>query len=213
MQRSWLKRWWYDGLRVLCRTFAVVLFRIRCFGRDRAPATGGALVLANHQSHLDPVFVGMAFNRRLSYLARDSLFGFPPFRWLINSLDAIPIDREGLGLSGLKETLRRLKRGELVLMFPEGTRTPDGDLQPFRPGFCAVARRAGVPLLPVAVDGAFAAWPRTRRFPRPAAVRVCLAPPLLPEEIARLSDEKLTEQIAVRLRAAFEFARNHLRAD
>ena len=94
-------------------------------------------MLSNHQSHLDPVLVGLASDQRLNYLARDTLFGFAPFRWLINSLDAIPIDREGLGLGGLKETLKRLKRGESVLMFPEGTRTRDGEVGRLRPGFCA----------------------------------------------------------------------------
>ncbi|MEX0585070.1 MAG: lysophospholipid acyltransferase family protein, partial [Pirellulales bacterium] len=148
-QRSLAARCWYDSLRTICRVFAVILFRIRCFGRERIPAAGGALVLSNHQSHLDPVLVGMMFNRRLNYLARQTLFRFAPFRWLIHSLDAIPIEREGLGIAGLKETLRRVRRGEMVLMFPEGTRSGDGRPRPLKAGFCAVARRAGVPLLPV----------------------------------------------------------------
>jgi 1-acyl-sn-glycerol-3-phosphate acyltransferase len=186
---------------------AVLLFQIRGFGRERIPTSGGALVLANHQSNLDPVLIGMMFDRRLNYLARDTLFGFAPFRWLINSLDAIPIEREGLGVGGLKETLKRVRRGEMVLMFPEGTRTGDGRPRPLRPGFCVVARRAGVPLLPLAIDGAFEAWPRRRRFPRPATVRVEIGDPLLPEEIAHLDDGQLTEAIESRIWACFERAR------
>ena len=123
---------------------AVVVFRIRCFGREHVPPSGGGLVMSNHQSNMDPVLVGLATNRRLNYLARETLFAFAPFRWLIKSLDAIAIDREGLGLAGLKETLRRLKRGELVLIFPEGTRTRDGEIAPLKSGFCAVARRIRV---------------------------------------------------------------------
>ena len=79
------------------------------------------LVVSNHQSHLDPILVGLACDRRLNYVARDTLFGFAPFRWLIYSLDAIPIDREGIGLGGLKESIRRLRAGEMLLVFPEGT--------------------------------------------------------------------------------------------
>ena len=145
-QRSLPQRLWYDALRVICRLTGILVFRIRCRGREFVPRDGGGLVLSNHQSHLDPVLVGLATDRRLNYLARDTLFKFAPFRWLINSLDAIPLDREGLGLGGLKETLKRLKRGELVLIFPEGTRTRDGEVGTLKPGFCAgpSRRRAAV---------------------------------------------------------------------
>src|SRR5262245_1475162 len=112
MQRSLAKRLWYNFLRVFFRMLAVVVFRIRVRGREHIPKEGGLIVLPKHQSHLDPILVGLCFDRRLNSLARDTLFGFPPLRWLINSLDAIPLDREGIGLGGLKESLKRLKTGE-----------------------------------------------------------------------------------------------------
>ena len=135
--RSLANRLWYLGLKVLAVLSGMLCFRLRCYGRQNVPRDGGVLVLSNHQSNLDPVLVGIAVPRRLNYLARETLFGFAPFRWLIRSLDAIPIDREGLGLSGLKECLRRLKRGEMVLLFPEGTRTSDGEVGALKAGFCA----------------------------------------------------------------------------
>jgi 1-acyl-sn-glycerol-3-phosphate acyltransferase len=196
-QRSLPSRLWYRFLQSACRLAAVVVFRIRCDGRQFIPASGGGLVMSNHQSNLDPVIVGLAANRRLNYLARETLFRFAPFRWLIRSLDAIAIDREGLGLAGLKETLRRLKRGELVLIFPEGTRTRDGELAPLKAGFCAIARRANVPLVPVAVAGAFEAWPRSRRLPRRSVLRVCFGPPLWPADIEPLDDEALDDEALV----------------
>ncbi|HOU36076.1 MAG TPA: lysophospholipid acyltransferase family protein, partial [Candidatus Omnitrophota bacterium] len=82
-------------------------------------------MVSNHQSHLDPPLVGCGCRRQMNFLARNTLFRSPLFAKLISSVNAIPIDREGGGLAGLKETLRRLKRGEMVLVFPEGTRTPD----------------------------------------------------------------------------------------
>ena len=103
----------------------------------------------------------------MNYLARETLFRFAPLGWLIHSLDAIPIDRDGLGLNGIKESLRRLKRGEMVLIFPEGTRTRDGEMAPFRPGFTVLAARSKAWILPVAIEGAFDAWPRSRKLPRP----------------------------------------------
>ena len=157
------------------------------------------MVLSNHQSHLDPILLGISLRRRTNFLARETLFRFWPLRLLIQSLDTIPIDREGSGLAGLKEMLRRLKAGEIVLVFPEGTRTPDGRLGPIKPGFCAVARRAGVPLLPVAIEGAFAAWPRWRWFPRPAVIHVSLGEPLDPATIRSMDDDQLIREVERRI--------------
>ena len=187
--RSLAKRCWYDFLWVSCRAFALVVFRMRRAGVENIPSTGGGLILAHHQSHLDPILVGLSINRRLYYVARQTLFRNPLVRWLIQAVDTIPIDREGSGLAGLKATLRHLKDGELVVLFPEGTRTPDGEVQRLKPGFSALARRAEVPIIPVAMDGAYDAWPRSARFPRPIRIALVIGEPLAPEEIARLSDD------------------------
>jgi 1-acyl-sn-glycerol-3-phosphate acyltransferase len=206
-QRSLPKRLWYDFLRIFCRMVGVVVFAIRVRERRFVPGEGGALILSNHQSHLDPVLVGLATDRRLNYLARQTLFRFTPFRWLINSLDAIPLDREGLGLSGLKETLRRLKGGEIVLIFPEGTRTRDGDVGKLKPGFCVLARRANVPLVPVGIEGSYESWPRTRLLPVPAAIHIQFGQPLTSAEIADLDDEALVAEMARRIGACHAEAR------
>jgi 1-acyl-sn-glycerol-3-phosphate acyltransferase len=206
-QRSLPKRLWYDFLRIVCRLVGTVVFSIRVRGREHAPTEGGALVMSNHQSHLDPVLVGLASDRRLNYLARQTLFGFAPFRWLISSLDAIPLDREGLGLNGLKETLKRLKRGEMVLIFPEGTRTRDGEVGTFKPGFCALARRANVPLLPVGIEGAFDSWPRRNLLPMPSAIHIQFGPSLEPREIEKFDDEQLVAEMRRRIAACHAEAR------
>src|SRR5262245_55413992 len=200
-RRSLSKRLWFDFLRVFFRILGVALFRIRVFNRQFVPKSGGALVVSNHQSHLDPILVGMAFDRRLNFVARDTLFGFAPFRWLINSLDAIPIDREGIGLGGLKESLRRLKDGEMLLIFPEGTRTRDGSVGRIKPGFIALARRSKVPLLPLALDGAFDSFPRRSHFPRPAVIHIRFAAPRSPCEITKLDDAAPTAEVDRPIRA------------
>jgi 1-acyl-sn-glycerol-3-phosphate acyltransferase len=199
LQRSLPQRLWYSFLRVLCRFLGVLLFRIRCEDRCHIPAAGGVLVVSNHQSHLDPILVGLACDRRMNYLARETLFRFAPLRWLIQSLDAIPIDREGLGLAGLKETLKRLKREEMVLIFPEGTRTRDGLVAELKPGFSVLAKRTGVPLLPVAIEGAFAAWPRWQMFPRPGVVQVQFGRPISPAEAAACDDRQLVTLVQQRI--------------
>lgn len=197
--RPLTQRFGYAVVRVLARLAGVVVFRIRCHGRQNIPAAGPVLICSNHQSFLDPVLVGLAFDRRLNYLARQSLFRFAPFRWLIRFLDAIPIDREGLGLSGLRESLRRIKRGEIVLIFPEGTRTADGSVLPLQSGFCALARRGNVTVLPVGLDGAYDAWPRTAKLPRGSVIHVCIGEPLKASEIRQLDDSSLVREVEQRI--------------
>lgn len=207
MQRSLFKRVGYGACHLLSRITATALFRVRVFGRENVPATGGGLVCANHQSYFDPVLVGLAIDQRLNFLARDTLFRNPLFKWLISFLDAIPIDREGGGLAGLKETLRRLKQDELVLIFPEGTRTRTGDLQPLKPGFCAIARRSQRPLIPVGFDGAYQAWPRSSPVPRLSNLAVVIGEPIGPDLIAALSDHALVAELQSRISRCLDQAR------
>ena len=206
-RRPWMQRAFYVVARAFCRIAVVVLFRYVCRGREHIPDEGPALVCSNHQSYLDPIAVGVAFSRRLNYLARSTLFRSRIFGGLIRYLDAIPIERDGMGLAGLKETMRRLRRGEMVLIFPEGTRSPDGSLQPVKPGFLVVARRCRVPLLPVGVDRAYQACPRDARWPRLTKVAVVIGRPIDPSELEDLSDEEAVALLEQRLAACWEEAR------
>ncbi len=194
-----LQRPWYAFLQFVCRLLVTVLFGYRAHGQRHVPARGGALLLSSHQSFLDPVLIGVPTLRPLNYLARETLFRFAPLRWLIRSMSALPIDREGLGMAGLKETLRRLKRGQIVVIHPEGTRTRDGHLQPLKPGFAALARRAGVPLLPAAIVGAFECWPRTRRWPGRGQIRVHFGRAMRPEELTAFNDRELVAEVERRI--------------
>jgi 1-acyl-sn-glycerol-3-phosphate acyltransferase len=183
------------------------MYGLRVEGRENWPATGGALICANHQSMFDPPLVGLTCPRRMNYLARDTLFRVPILAPLIQYLDAIPIDREGIGLAGLKETLRRLKAGEQVLIFPEGTRSRDGEVAPLKPGFISVARRSRVPLIPVGLDGAYQAWPRTSRFPRGGRIAIVVGKAISAEQVAKLPDENLLAVLQQRILACHAAAR------
>ncbi len=212
IRRTLLQRVGYDVLRVAARLVAVWAFGLRVTGREHWPAAGGALVCANHQSSFDPPLVGLTCPRRMNYLARETLFRIPLLKQVIAFLDAIPIDREGGGLAGLKETLRRLKAGELVLIFPEGTRTHDGEVAPLKPGFIAVARRSRVPLVPVGLHGSFQAWPRTAKLPRLARIAIVIGEPISPELIAQSADEDLLAELEQRILTCHAQARE-LRAN
>ncbi len=205
------KRLWYEYLHVICRMLAVTLFGIRCSHRGALPSQGGALIVANHQSFYDPLLVGVACDRVIAPVARDTLFRNWLLGFLIRALDTIPIDREGLGMAGLKEVLRRLKNSRIILLFAEGTRSPDGRLLPLKSGFSTVAKRGRVPLVTVALDGAFAAWPRRQRLPGLAPIEIVFGETLSADEVATLSDAALAAEVERRLRACLQTAQNQRR--
>lgn len=138
----------------------------RATGREHLPRTGPALLVANHESYIDPVLVGTAATRWLTYLARSNLWTSRPLGRLISHFGAAPIDR-GFGRDGLQAVLSLLDRGEAVLMFPEGERTHTGEVQELKPGVHLLLRRVTCPVVPVGIAGAYAAWPRARRWPLP----------------------------------------------
>jgi 1-acyl-sn-glycerol-3-phosphate acyltransferase len=145
--------------------------------------------------------------RHLHYVARKSLFKFAPFRWLITSLDAIPLDRDGMGLEGMKQTMKRLKASGAVLIFPEGTRTLDGEFQTFKPGFLTLARRTNAILLPVGIAGPYECWPRTQNYPSRGTVNIEFGPAIPLETMQAMSDDELMYEVERRVRECFEVAR------
>lgn len=205
-QRSRLQLAWYHLLRALCGLAVRVLFCFRAYRRERIPADGPLVLLANHQSHLDPVLVGVASRRPLSFLARKSLFS-GMFGRLIGSLNAIPVDRDGRSISGLREILGRLQEGEATLIFPEGTRTHDGRIGPLRGGFGILVRRSGATVVPLGIAGAYQAWPRHRRVPRPGRVTLHVGRPIPPSTTATLTEEQLLALIQRRIEASARIAR------
>jgi 1-acyl-sn-glycerol-3-phosphate acyltransferase len=199
-QHSLISRLWYKFMRMILQIIAVLMFQVRHSGLKNIPTEGSVLMVSNHQSHLDPPLVGMACGRHMNFVSRQSLFNFGLFGWIIYSLNAIPIDREGIGLSGIKESLKRLKRGEMLLIFPEGTRTPDGQIKPFRPGFTSLAVRSGAAILPVAIEGAYQCWPKNHTFPRPGKVRVHYGQPILPQDYKGMDERELLVLVEKRVR-------------
>ena len=186
------------------RTFQFILQNFFCFwlryrarGMEHLPATGGALLLINHQSFLDPLLVGLPLTRPVSYLARDNLFRVPLIGWILRNTYVMPINREAASTSSLKEAIRRLEHGFYVGLFPEGTRTETGAVQDFKPGFLLLLRRTSVPVIPVGIAGAFEAYPKGSPFPRPGIVRVVFGEALNREELADFPKEREDELVAL----------------
>lgn len=192
---------------LLWRTLQVVLQNVLCFwlgyrarGMENIPSTGGGLMVVNHQSFLDPVLVGLPLSRPISFVAHDSLFRLPVLGWVLNNLYAIPINREAASTASLRESIRRLKQGFLVGIFPEGTRTTDGSVGELKPGFLALMRRSKQPVYPIGISGAFEALPRGSLMLWPRRVRVVYGEPISAETIESYGRDEEGLLTVVRLR-------------
>ena len=157
-------------------------FRWRICNPERVPASGPVILASNHASFLDPPLIGAALKRDIHYLARETLFNFPLFGAVLRSWNTVPVDRDGGTSKGLKTIIGRLKSGAGIILFPEGTRSRDGRLQPGRAGVGMIILKSSVPVVPVRVFGTFDAFGRDMKFPRPRRVGVKFGHPLLFEK-------------------------------
>ncbi len=153
--------WW------VVQVVALLVFRLRTFHAQRVPLTGPALLVVNHQSHLDPPLIGLAVrNRPVRFVARASLFRHRLFGSLIRAIGAFPL-RDGEGdVGAVRAAVACLDAGQLVVVFPEGTRTNDGRIGEFKRGAVLLLKRVRCPVIPMAIEGAHETWPRRSRIPR-----------------------------------------------
>ncbi|MFY9253483.1 MAG: lysophospholipid acyltransferase family protein [Fuerstiella sp.] len=174
----------YLPLRFWCRT--------KIIGAENLDNNRGGVLLVNHQSYLDPLFVAVRLSRAVSYLARDSLFKVPFIGWICRNTHVIPISRTAFRGGSVRTALDRLEQGYLVGIFPEGTRS-SGAPQTFKPGFMSLVRRTDVPVYPVAIIGADKAMPKGAWFVRPATVTVIYGKPLDADELKVLNESEERE--------------------
>ena len=157
-----------------------MFWKFRAFGLENIPKTGGVLLASNHQSYLDPVLVAMVLPREMHFMARRTLFRNPAFRAIIVGYNAFAIERDTADVKGVNSAIARLEAGNILLVFPEGTRTGNGSIGPMKP-VGVIAERAAVPIVPVLIQGAYEVWPKGRGFPHLGRIRVVFGKPLKPE--------------------------------
>jgi 1-acyl-sn-glycerol-3-phosphate acyltransferase len=191
------------------RLVFAVYFRWRVYNHERVPLKGAVILAANHASFLDPPLVGSSLHRDINYLARKSLFRFPVLGSILRGVNAVPVDRDGGGAAGLRAIMDRLHAGGAIILFPEGTRTQDGKLQPARSGIGLTVIKSDAPVVPVRVFGTYEAWGRHVRFPRSLPVVVKFGQPMnferLRAEAKNCSKARLKEiyqQVADEIMAA-----------
>lgn len=189
MTRTYRIAWW------LARLVARRVYRTRVENVERIPPVGPVILASNHASLADPPLIGGSIPRAVNFLARDTLFQIPVLGWYIRRLNAVPVNREGGGGAGLKAILDRLHGGAAILLFPEGTRTDDGNLRPARSGIGLTVVKSGAPVVPIRLHGTYEAWGRHQRFPGRGRFRVVVGQPLhfeaLRAEARRCDKERL----------------------
>ena len=175
-------------------------FRLRVYGRENVPDKGAFILAGNHQSYLDPLFYGIPLKRQLWFLARDSLFVNSFFGWLIASVHTIPVKRGEADLAAMKNVIGKLKEGKGLCLFPEATRTSDGKIAFLKPGFGLLCRRGEAVVVPMVIDGAFECWPRHKKIFSPGSITVWYGKAITTEDIKRMSNEELAENLTGILR-------------
>jgi len=158
-------------------------FHWRVFNAERVPLKGGVILASNHASFLDPPLVGSGLHRPINYLARASLFRYPGIGWLLRKWNSVPVDRDGGGASGLKAILDRLLAGGAIILFPEGTRTKDGKLQPARSGIGLTVIKSDAVVIPVRTFGTFECYNRKIKFHLPKQLAVKYGEPMRFEKL------------------------------
>jgi 1-acyl-sn-glycerol-3-phosphate acyltransferase len=170
------------------------------YGRENIPETGGFILASNHQSYLDPLFCGSCLNRQLWFFARDSLFINRFFGRLIASVNAIPVNLDKPDISTIKAVIAKLKEGKGICFFPEGTRTSDGRISPFKHGLGLLCRRGDAAVVPVLIDGAFECWSRQKKIFSPGHVTVNYGQSISADQVKGMDDDKLAEVLTETLR-------------
>jgi len=172
------RRFFYNFVYSLASVALGMLFPVRLTGGNSIPRSGGFLLVANHSSVLDPPLVGGSAPRPVSFMAKAELFRIPLFGGLIYRLNARPVRRDGGDPAALRTALRVLENGGALLVFPEGTRGPEGELRQGKAGAGMLAVLSGASVVPVYISGSGRAWPRGRRLPRPTRVTVWFGEPM-----------------------------------
>jgi 1-acyl-sn-glycerol-3-phosphate acyltransferase len=187
------------AIRAPLGAFARVYFRLALRGTGHVPLWGPVLITPNHQSYADPALVSLPFRRPMHYMAWNRLFRIPFFGWVIRRARAFPVDTDAADPRATRRAVRLLQDGAALMIFPEGTRSLDGTVGPFKPGAFRLAVALGVPVLPVTIAGAHQAWPPTRTLPRPGRITITYHP--LERSDPTLEPRVAARELADRVRA------------
>lgn len=174
MERTWafvLSRWL---LLTLCKLY----FRVEFEGAAHVPLQGPVIVAPNHVSYLDPIWISLPIKRPLRYMTWNQMFKVPLLGPLMRAYGAFPVNIDVGDRAALKHSLKHLRAGGGLVIFPEGGRTRTGELMPFKPGVIRLALDTNVAILPVTILGGYRAFAPHHKFPRPRKLKIVYHPPI-----------------------------------
>lgn len=192
---------WYLFWKLVMSAFFKMLTRYTIEGREHEPERGPFIVAGNHASAADPLIIGAALRNRAAYMAKAELFSVPVVGPWLRSIGTFPVRRGQPDRAAIRHSLEVLASGGVLVMFPEGTRSPDGRLQDPEPGAALLALRTGAPVLPVAVVNSHRAMPKGSPFPRFRRVIVRIGRPLPVPKIEGKLDHQVLEEWGRRIMA------------
>ncbi len=183
-----------------------LLFRVKVEGRENIPAKGPAIFASNHTSYVDPIVIGISVKPQVTFLAKRELFSVPILGSIIKMLGALPVRSGVADRESLRKILEALQDGKFAGLFPEGTRSRDGDLLPPRMGVAMIALKTNSPIVPTAISGTYKVLPADAHFIRLAPVKIRFGPPIYPEDFADKRDRRqlISEQIMEEIRRLLE---------
>ena len=181
----------YNIFYNLAKLLARVFFRMRVVHPERMVESGPLILAVNHTSYFDPPLAGICSRRGVYYLARKTLLQWPFFGPLFPAMNVIPVERDGNDMSALREVIKKIKEGNGVVLFPEGTRSKDGNIQPARAGIGFVIAKTGAPVLPMRIFGAYDAFPKNSKRLHFTQITVVIGEPLVfsPNDLASATRE------------------------
>ncbi len=177
----------YQASTRIFKLFLLIWHRLRIRGAEHIPDRGGVLIASNHASFLDPPVVGVGYRGRpIHFMARDSLWNSRFGSWWMDHVGCIPVSRGTGDMKALKLTIKALKEGKVVSMFPEGTRTETGELQEAKGGIGFIIEKSGCVVVPAYIDGTFKAHPKGTKFIKPCKVTITYGSPITQEDFQAL---------------------------
>ncbi len=181
----------YNIFYNLAKLLARFLFRMKVVHPERMVEEGPLLIAVNHSSYFDPPLAGICSRRGVYYLARKTLLKWPFFGPLFPAMNVIPVERDGNDMSALREVIKKVREGNGIILFPEGTRSKDGNLQPARAGIGLIIAKSRAPVLPMRIFGAYEAFPKGSKGMKFTQITVVIGEPIYfkPEELTPASRE------------------------
>jgi 1-acyl-sn-glycerol-3-phosphate acyltransferase len=208
----------YRGLRGLCHAVNRAYFRVSVDGADVVPATGAVILAPVHRSNIDFLVVSEVSQRKLFYMAKDTLWRAPRFGTFLTSIGAFPVHREGADRLALDRSQDVLERGEALILFPEGTRRNGPVVEELHEGAAFLAARTGAPIVPIGIGGSAAAMPKGSKMVHPVKIHLVVGTPLAAParsargRVPRHQVHALTEELRAELQRLYDLAQQRVGA-